>query len=443
VSTSAPAPDTPASITAPVEQRHHDRIGPRRLLGMPGFRRLVLSRFAAQWGDGLFQTALAGAVVFNPEREANPMAIAAGFAVLLLPYSIIGPFAGALLDRWDRRRVLVSANLLRGVLIGLTAIAVAAGVSGTVLMMLALIAVGISRFVQSGLSAALPHVVPTRILVEANAFAVTFGAIMALLGGVCAVALRGVFGEGNIGSGAATAVGVVGSLLAAGIAARFARGVLGPDEVDEPPVAMQAVARGLLDGGRAALRAPTVTAGFVALIAHRAAVGISFLITVLLMRYTFTDSGFLKGGMTGLGQVFIAGGLGLLLAGAITARLVARFGRRRMVCAALVLAAVTQAGLGLPMTLPSVLLATFSIIFAGQVVKLCVDAAVQRDIGDETRGRVFALYDTLFNITQVVAVGVAAAVVPLSGQSSSMIIVATLLYLVGLVGFVAVSRRAA
>jgi len=31
-------------------------------------------------------------------------AIAAGFLVLLLPYSIIGPFAGALLDRWDRHR---------------------------------------------------------------------------------------------------------------------------------------------------------------------------------------------------------------------------------------------------------------------------------------------------------------------------------------------------
>jgi MFS family permease len=410
---------------------------------MPGFRRLVFSRFAAQWGDGLFQTALAGAVVFNPEREADPMAIAAGFAVLLLPYSIVGPFAGALLDRWDRRRVLVIANLLRGGLIVCCALAVAAGVAGSILMMLALVTVGISRFVQSGLSAALPHVVPVRILVEANAFAVTFGAIMALIGGVCAVALRGLFGEGNVGSGMATACGVIGSLLAAGIAARFARGVLGPDEIDEPPVAIQAVARGLLDGGRAALRQPTVTAGFVALFAHRAAVGISFLITVLLMRYTFTDSGILKGGMTGLGQVFIAGGLGMLLAGAATARLVKRFGRRRTVCGALALAAVTQAGLGLPMTLLSVLLATFSIIFAGQVIKLCVDAAVQRDIGDETRGRVFALYDTLFNVTQVVAVGLAATVVPLNGQSHSMIIVATLLYLVGLLGFVAVSRRRA
>ena len=49
---------------------------------------------------------LAGAVLFNPERQAHAADVAAGFAVLLLPYSLIGPFAGVLLDRWWRQRVL-------------------------------------------------------------------------------------------------------------------------------------------------------------------------------------------------------------------------------------------------------------------------------------------------------------------------------------------------
>lgn len=410
---------------------------------MDGFRRLLFSRFAAQWGDGLFQAGLTGAVVFNPERSAQPLEIAAGFTVLLLPYSIVGPFAGALLDRWDRRQVLVLANLLRGALIVICALLVGAGITGFPLLVLALVAIGVSRFVLSGLSASLPHVVPVRNLVEANAMAATLGAITAVIGVGCAVGLRGLFGAGNVGSGLTTSVAIIGSALAAAFAAKFARGMLGPDRVNEPAEAMLAVARGLFDGARAALRAPNVTAGFVALFAHRAAVGISFLLTVLLMKYTFTDMGPLRAGMAGLGEIFLAGGLGILIAGLTTARLVERFGRRRTVCAALALAALTQAGLGLPMTLPTVLLATLGIIYAGQVIKLCVDAAVQRDIGDENRGRVFALYDTLFNITQVVAVALAAAVVPLNGQSPAMIIAATLLYLVGLVGFVAVSRRAA
>ena len=74
-------------------------------------------RFATQWGDGMFQAALGGAVLFNPERQADPLAVAAGLAVLLMPYSIVGPFVGTLLDRWDRRRVLIVANAARVVLI--------------------------------------------------------------------------------------------------------------------------------------------------------------------------------------------------------------------------------------------------------------------------------------------------------------------------------------
>ena len=58
-----------------------------------------------------------------------------------------------------------------------------------------------------------------------------------------------------------------------------------------------------------------------------------------------------------------------------------------------------------------------------------------------SRGRVFALYDTLFNVTQVVAVSVAAAVVPLDGRSPMLIIAATALYLVGLGGYLLLLKR--
>ena len=64
---------------------------------------------------------LGSAVLFNPERQADPAAIALGLAVLLLPYSLVDPFAGALLDRWDRCHVLVMANLLRAALIAAVA----------------------------------------------------------------------------------------------------------------------------------------------------------------------------------------------------------------------------------------------------------------------------------------------------------------------------------
>jgi MFS family permease len=423
------------------ESAHHSRIGARRLLGFADFRRLLLSRFASQWSSGLFQTGLAGAVVFNPERQVSPTAIAAGFVVLLLPYSVIGPFAGALLDRWDRRRVLVGANLLQSVLIVVAAVCVATGVGGLALLMLALVVIGISRFIGAGLSAALPHVVPVPNLVEANALSVTLGAVVSVIGAGCAVGLRAVLGDGDVGSGLTTAVAAIGAVLAGVFAVRFARGALGPDEVDEPATALAAVAHGLFDGARVAARTPNVAAGFCALLAHRAAFGISLLLTVLLMRFSFTDFGPIEAGLPGLGVVLGFGAAGIFVAGLTTARLVTGLGRKRTVMSALAVAGVAQFGLGLPMILPTALAGAFLISYAGQVIKLCVDAAVQRDIGDETRGRVFALYDMLFNITQVLAVAVAAAVIPPTGESVTMIIVATGLYAVGMLGFELVTRR--
>jgi MFS family permease len=427
------------AIAHPPYRGHHQ--GTRRLLGIPDFRRLLVSRLAAQWGDGLFQAGLAGAVLFNPERQADPAAIAAGFAVLLLPYSVVGPFAGALLDRWDRRRVLVAANLVRAMFVLFTAVAVGAGLDGVALYASALMVTGVSRFVGSGLSASLPHVVPSGNLVEANALAATLGALTAVVGAGCAVGLRGLLGAGDGGSAWTTSFAVIGSVAAALLAARFRRGVLGPDQVDEPSRTVTAVALGLVDGARAAWGAPTVRANLVALLAHRAAFGASLLITLLLMRYAFTDSGPFKAGMAGLGEVAVAGGAGILLAGLMTDRVVDVLGRRGTVSAALVFAAAAQLGLGLPMVLPAILLAAFFITLAGQVIKLCVDAAVQSDIGDEVRGRVFALYDTLFNVTQVAAVATAAAVVPMDGRSPGLIVTATVVYLLGLVGYLLMLRR--
>lgn len=425
-----------ASADAEVEQ-----LGTRAFFAIPGFRRLLFSRFAAQWSDGMFRAGLAGAVLFNPERGADPLTIAGGFAVLLLPYSVIGPFAGAMLDRWDRRRVLVLANLLRGLAVLAASAGVGLGLAGTGLFVLALAVEGISRFVGSGMSASLPHVVDRDRLVTANALSATLGAIVAVLGGGCAIGLRTLLGADNAGSAWTTSFAVLGAILAAVIASRFRRGRLGPDSIDEPDDAVVAVARGLADGGRAALATPTVTAGFVALFAHRASYGISLLLTVLLLRYSFHSTGFLKAGLPGLGQLAMMAGTGILLAGLATPKLVGRFGRHRVVVCSLLLAAASQAGFGLPMVLPAALAAAFVITAAGQVLKLCVDSAIQHDVGDEARGRVFALYDTLFNITQVIAIGVAAVFMPQDGRSPVLLLVATAVYLVGAAGYLLAIKR--
>src|SRR6201999_3457846 len=100
----------------------------RSVRALPEFRRLLELRAVSQFGDGLFAAGLVGAILFNPELAATPSAIAGSFAVLYLPYSLLGPFAGALLDRWDRRLVLIGANLGRLLMVVVVAALLAVGV---------------------------------------------------------------------------------------------------------------------------------------------------------------------------------------------------------------------------------------------------------------------------------------------------------------------------
>jgi MFS family permease len=431
------APVPAASTAAPTE-----RLGVAGLVRTRGYRRLLTVRFATQWGDGMFQAALGGAVLFNPERQADPLAVAAGLAVLLLPYSVIGPFAGALLDRWDRRRVLMVANLVRAALVLVVAATVLAGVAGSALYLGALAVAGVSRFVLSGLSVALPHVVPRRHLVEGNTLAVTAGAAVAALGGASAIGMRELLGADDTGSAITTAAAVTGSLLAAALAARFRRGALGPDRTDSHQRTTVTVLRGFADGARATIATPSVAASFLALAAHRLSFGITTLLTLLLFRYAFTDTGPFRAGLAGLGQAVVLAAAGLATAALLTPWMVHRWGRPRTVRVALVVATVTQLALAALLSMPAVLVAAFLLGAGGQIVKLCTDAAVQGEAGDEVLGRVFALYDIVFNVGYVIAVTSAALLSPPDGRAPWLLAAAAAVYLLGLLAHDHQLRRA-
>lgn len=348
-----------------------------RLRNSPGAGKLTAIRFAGQFGDGLFQAALSGAILFNPERESNPAAIAAGFAVLLVPYSVIGPFAGAMLDRWDRRAVVLWANVLRMVLIAVTAALLIAGGGETPLLLLALTTVGLSRFVLAGVSASLPHVVRTEWLVPMNSLLATIGSGFAAAGAGAAVGIIGYFGAGDFGSGMAVAASASGSLVGTVAAARFTRRSLGPATLVESGnrgalEAMTDIAAGLKSGAVAVWQSPTVTAAMAGIGAHRIAFGIDTLIMVLILRETTSSS--LPGGLAGFGIAVGATAAGMLIAAVLTPFLLPRLGRVRSIVGALTLAAVVQVTFIAALTQTSLLLGAFLLGIAGQTIKLTGDA---------------------------------------------------------------------
>jgi MFS family permease len=421
----------------------------RELLAMRDLRRLLWVRLAGQAGDGLFQTALILVIFFDPNDARSAAQAAAAFAVLLLPFSLVAPFAGVFLDRWRRQRVLRNANALRAVLVAVTATLLATlGDDALVVAGLALVIISTNRFVLSALSAALPHVVEERQLVGANALTTTLGGGAFALGAVVATAVRPLFGDGQVGGARTSFVAAGVYLLAAVLATRLAKDLLGPDHRPTTALsdALAHVARGVVQGAQHVRERGPAARALAAISAHRFFYGLSTVATLLL----YTPSGFLGrqfegeggfGGLIAVGAVAVLGGLAAAL---VTPAVTRRLGTQRWIVLVFAAAAVAELVFGLPYTHGAFLVAAFFLGFAAQAAKICVDTLLQESVDDDYRGRVFSFYDTLFNVSFVSAAAASAVLLPPDGKSYLVIgIVAGGYAVTALVYSVMTARRAA
>jgi MFS family permease len=414
----------------------------RSVRALSEFRRLLELRTVSQFGDGLFQAGLAGAILFNPERAAEPWAIAGAFAVLFLPYSILGPFAGALLDRWDRRLVLIAANSGRLLLVLGVAALLAAGTGDLPILFGALIVNGFTRFVSSGLSAALPDVVPREQVVTMNSVATATGAAAAFIGANFMLLPRWLFGTGDTGAAAIILIVAVPVMLALLLSVRFAPHVLGPHESKRAihGSVAYAVATGWVHGARTVWAVPTVAATLSGLFAHRMVFGINTLLVLVMVRHS--DGPEVAGLGLGTAVIFLAAtGTGSFLATALTPTIVGHLGRYAAANWALVFAAVVQLG-GSGLQLPVMVACGFLLGAAGQVVKLCADTAMQIDVDDALRGHVFTVQDSLFWMAFIIAIAASAAVIPENGYEPALAVAGAGVYLVGLATHATIGRRA-
>lgn len=414
------------------------------LLAGPPFRRLFAVRFTSQLTDGVFQVALASYVIFSPEKQATPAAIAAALATVLLPFSVLGPFVGVFLDRWSRRQVLLWANLARAPLLLLLALGVASGLRGPALFGLVLVALSVNRFLLAGLSAALPHVVEPDELVTANALTPSGGTLAYLIGlgaGALARPLWESTGvDGDVGVLLTAAAMYVGAGL---LALRLPRASLGPDLAEEPPAvrdAVRQVAAGLVAGLRHLGQRRAAAYGLTVIGVHRFFYGISTVALILLYRGYFHDASEADAAFNGLAQAVLVSGAGFVLAAVATPVVIPRIGSRRWVLALLVAAAVIQLFPTALYTEPALLAASFGLGIASQGIKICVDTLVQTHVDDAFRGRVFAMYDVVFNAAFVAAAAVAAVVLPADGKSYPVLAATAVAYALTALGYAVATR---
>ncbi|WP_120770944.1 MFS transporter [Mycobacterium syngnathidarum] len=399
---------------------------------MTEFRRLLELRAVSQFGDGLFQAGLAGAILFNPERQAEPWQIAAAFAVMFLPYSVLGPFAGALLDRWDRRLVLIGANLGRLIVVLLVGTLLAFGAGDIPILCCALIVNGLTRFVSSGLSASLPDVVPHDRVVTMNSVATAVGALAAFLGADFMLVPRKLVGADDTGASVVMFIVALPVALALWLSVRFGPHVLGPHESKRAihGSVVYAVATGWVHGIRTVWAVRPVAGTLAGLAAHRMAFGINSLLVLVIVRHT--DDPDVTGLGLGTAVLFVAaGGVGQFLATIFAPAVIGRFGRYATANGALGFAVLTQL-VAIGLHVPVMLACGFLLGAAGQLVKLCADSAMQLDVDDALRGHVFTVQDALFWMSFVAAIAVAAAVIPADGRSPALVVAGAAAYLVGL-----------
>lgn len=398
----------------------------RVLLRLQDFRRLLMLRLLSQGADGVYQVALATYVVFSPEKQTTPAAIASAMAVLLLPYSLVGPFAGVLLDRWRRRQVFLYGNLLRVLLASVTAALMLSRAPDWLFYASALCVTAVNRFVLAGLSAALPRVVDSARLVMANSLSPTAGTLAATLGGGLA------FGVRLIADDSDAAVVLIGALLylcAALASLRMDVQLLGPDpELIQPRLgaAVAGTARDLAAGVRHLASRPPAARSLAAMTVMRFCYGGLLVMVLMLCRYAWSSTE--SEGLALLGLAMGVSGAGFFVAAVITPAAVGRFGAAGWIVLCAGAASVLELALGLTFEPAPIVVAAFVLGLTTQGAKIATDTVVQSSIEDGFRGRTFSVYDVLVNVSFVGAAGVAALMLPPDGRSVPLVVLVSALY---------------
>jgi MFS family permease len=362
----------------------------------------------------MLQTALATFVLFSPAREPDPRRVAMSFAILLLPYSLVGPFAGMLIDRWSRRTILIRANVVRASAMIAICLVINSHDADMTLAVLVLITLGVNRFTQASLSASLPHVVLPSELVTANALFPTLGTVCASLAagvGIATQKLLGNYDSTNallvlIASGLAMSAAVTGKTIEP-------RDLLGPHGVSGKVLAaMGNVVSGLLDGLNAIRRAPLVLRAMGAVALQRFAFGVLTVHVLLLARTVWHPPAQPDGAVTDFGFAAIAAAAGSGIAALVSASLLSgnRINRVRAVTkTAWVTCLVSTPVMALALYSQERLavIATAGILgCAGQFLKIAADTCIQQSVNDAHRGRAFSLFDMLINLSIVSGIGI-------------------------------------
>jgi len=395
-------------------------LGFLELLRHPRLSRLFAARWLGQTTDGIFQSALASFVLFSPERKANALSAALAFAVVLLPYSLIGPFVGTVLDRVSRQRAVLFSNLARSGSLLVIALLISQGHTGLELTFVVLIAFGLNRLILAALSAGLPLIINNDSLISANAMAVTGGSIFVVIGGGIGLGLRKIFDSlhnANHSDASLILVATIGYFITSLLILRLGKKEIGPLDHQKSSASFGHGIVEMREGFDFLSRHTDVARGIAATAIQRGGLNGLLIIAILLERNTFHSASKPEAGLSGLAVALTLAGVGLTIGALIAPFGVDKFGRHRWIRYMMLASGLSPLLLAITHTAVALFIAAFFTSLFGQSLKVTNDALVQSKIDDYFRGRVFAAYDVLVNGAIVSGAVIAAILLDPSGKS--------------------------
>ncbi len=366
--------------------------------GNRDFRRLFLAELVVFGADWFVMVPL---LVLLPQLTGSGiwgglvLAADTGINALMLPY------AGTLADRFDRRRIMMAANVA-----ALAAVLLLFGVRGAGTAWLAVVAIGAvavaKAFYSPAASAALPNVLEPADLAAGNALAGSAWGTMTVVGASLGGVISSVFGP-YVGFG----VAAVALALAAVVVATIRRPLQEDRSAADRDAQRPAVRVGTWPALVEALRYIGARPRVLALVTVKSAVGLG---NGVLTVFPLLAAGYGVGPL-GTGLLFAVRGAGALV-GPLVMRPVLGHRSWLLPGLAISMSAYGLAYLTVSVTpwFPVVLLLVFGAHFAGGTNWVLSNYALQGEVPDRLRGRVFAtdmmLATLSISISQLVVAGV-------------------------------------
>jgi dTMP kinase len=361
------------------------------------------------WLGLLATTALAQQLSGDNYAKAN-FAIAGVFIARLLPSVFLGPLAGVLADRFDRRKLMVVCDILR------TGLYISIPIFNNYfwLYTATILVECVTLFWSPAKEASVPNLVPRNKLESANQVSLlaAYGTapIAAALFAILALFSNALGSFMPSFAGNAVDIALYINALSFAFAAYTIWGIHEIPKIKEEKKGTEAsVAKSLWQGWKAVSGTKIIRGLVVGMVGAFIAAG-----AVIGLARTFV--GDLGGGEAAYGVLFGAVFTGLALGIAVGPKVFAQFSRRRLFGASL-----TTAGIFLVLlaVIPNLVLAVFIVIFLGAFSGICWVTGftmLGMEVQDEVRGRTFAFVQSLIKVTLVAVLAISPLIAAAFGE---------------------------